>query len=113
MPYTLLAGHSSQFLILSFNGSEDLLLHRKIEPGVGSVAESVGRDFSHSLSLPLLISCLAPCQHLDLTNGFARDHSALQFSSVARIDQGLLIEACWLRPIDWGLLIEAYWLIEA
>jgi hypothetical protein len=49
MPYKLLASHSSQFFLLSFNGFNDLLLHQKIEPGVSSVVESVGRDFSHSL----------------------------------------------------------------
>jgi hypothetical protein len=49
MSYRLLASHSSQFLLLSFNGSNNLLLHQKNEPGVGLVVESVGRDFSHSL----------------------------------------------------------------
>jgi hypothetical protein len=70
----------------------NLLLHQKVEPGADSVVKSVGRDFSHSLFLRLLISCLAPRQCLDLTNGLAWDHSVLRFSSVARIDQDLLID---------------------
>jgi hypothetical protein len=44
MPYKLLARHSSQFFLLSFNGSNDLLTHQKIEPGVGSVVEGVGQE---------------------------------------------------------------------
>jgi hypothetical protein len=38
--------NSSQFFLLSFNGSNNLLLHQKVEPGAGSVVESVGQDFS-------------------------------------------------------------------
>jgi hypothetical protein len=49
MQYRLLAHHSSQFFLLSFNGSNDLLLHQKVEPGVRSVVESVGQDFWYFL----------------------------------------------------------------
>jgi hypothetical protein len=35
----------ANFFFLSFNGSNDLLTHQKIEPGVSSVVESVGQDF--------------------------------------------------------------------
>ena len=49
MPYRLLARHSSQFFLLSFIGSNDLLPHKKVEPGVGSVVESAGRDCLFSL----------------------------------------------------------------
>jgi hypothetical protein len=78
--------------LLSFNGSNGLLLHQKVEPGVGSVVESMGQDFCISFSLQLLISWLAPSWRLDLTNGLAGDHSALRFSSVSGIDQDLLID---------------------
>jgi hypothetical protein len=79
--------NSSQFFLLSFNGSNDLLLHQKVEPGVGSVVESVGQDFSISFSLQLLISWLAPSLRLDLMSRLSGDHSALRFSSVFGIDQ--------------------------
>jgi hypothetical protein len=49
MPYRLLARHSSHFFLLSFNGSNDLRTHQKIEPGASSVAESEGQDFWHFL----------------------------------------------------------------
>jgi hypothetical protein len=38
-----------QFVLLSFYGSNDLLTHQKIEPGVSSVVESVGQAFSYFL----------------------------------------------------------------
>jgi hypothetical protein len=41
--------NSSLFFLLSFNGSNNLLLHQKVEPGAGSVVESVRRGVSHSL----------------------------------------------------------------
>jgi hypothetical protein len=52
MPYRLLAHHSSQFFLLSVIGSNDLLLHQKVEPGVSSVVKSAGSDclLSHSPS---------------------------------------------------------------
>jgi hypothetical protein len=74
------------------NGSNDLLLHQKVESGVGSLVESVGQDFSISFSLQLLISWLAPSRRLDLTNGLTGDHSVLRFSSVSGTDQELLID---------------------
>jgi hypothetical protein len=85
MPYRLLARHSSQFFLLSFNGSNDLLLHQKVESGAGSVVKSVEQDFCISFSLQLLISWLAPSRRLDLTNGLPGDHSALRYSSAAGI----------------------------
>jgi hypothetical protein len=84
--------NSSPFFLLCFNGFNNLLLHQKVESGASSVVESVGLDFSISFSLQLLISWLAPNRRLDLTNGLARDHSALRFSSVSGIDQDLLID---------------------
>jgi hypothetical protein len=49
VPYRLLARHSSQFFLLFFSGSNDLLTHQKIEPRAGSVVESVGQDFWYFL----------------------------------------------------------------
>jgi hypothetical protein len=49
--------------------------HQKIEPGAGSVVQSVGQDFSISFSLQLLISWPTPSRCLNLTNGLPGDHS--------------------------------------
>jgi hypothetical protein len=88
----VLAHHSSQFFLLSFIGSIDLLLYQKVEPGVSSVVESTGAIVHFPFFLRLLLSCLAPSRRLDLMNGFDRDHSALGISSVSGIDQSLWID---------------------
>ncbi len=54
MPYRLLARHSSQLFLLSFIGSNDLLPHKKVKPGAGSVVESAGSDCLLSLFRALL-----------------------------------------------------------
>ncbi len=91
MPYRLLARHSSQFFLLSFNGSNHLLTHQKIEPGAGSVVESVGQDFWYFLftaALDILAGSYSPY-------GFDKRIARGSFSVAV-----LFCFRDWSRPID-------------